>query len=737
MERLSALKDGCKAYVVSVDAPNIQKIRLNDLGFLKGESVERLYASPLGSPVVYRVMGREVALRRSEARYVVVSTEKTVCAADECEEKLDAIPSADLPELENCHTACCHCADATCPSCSRRSKKSDRQMAEDGKTLAIVGNPNCGKTAFFNAASGGHERTGNYAGVTVTSTVGHLTMDGKNVTVVDLPGTYSLHASSPDEAFVMHELVKGHVDVIVNVIDVGNLERNLLLTMQLLRMPKPVVCVLNMYDEFRQSGSSLDVAVLQERLGVPCVQTVARNGEGVADAIRKALSLVDTDASAHIAGRLQVGAGVESRHRAVKDVLEGIYTLQPREMNLRTSIIDRLTARGPLAYVLFAMVMVAVFWLTFQLGGYPMEWIENGVTWLGESLATYLPEGMFRDMVVDGVIGGVGSVIVFLPNILILYLCISLLEDSGYLARAAMLADPLFERLGLHGKSFIPMLMGFGCNVPAVMATRTISNRKTRLITMLAVPFMSCSARLPVYVVFCGAFFPEHAVWVMTLLYFGGIAVALFLSWVMGRVYQRSRTENFVMEVPPYRVPQPSSVVRHTWEKGRQYLRKMGSVILVASIVIWTLGYFPRGGEDLTPAQQQEQSWLGSIGHAMEPVFAPLGFDWRMDVGILAGTGAKELMVSTMGILYDCAEEDADAGSADEASGTRLAQTLSRTYTPATALAYMVFALFYFPCIATVVAIGAESGRRRVAYFAAVYTTLVAYLMAWVVQLLA
>ena len=348
------------------------------------------------------------------------------------------------------------------------------------------------------------------------------------------------------------------------------------------------------------------------------------------------------------------------------------------------------------------------------------EWVEST-----------LPDGFLRDLLVNGVLGGVGSVIVFLPNILILYLCISLLEDSGYLARAAMLADPLLSRAGLHGKSFIPMLMGFGCNVPAVMATRTIENRKARLFTMLVLPFMSCSARLPVYVILCGAFFPDKAVYVMCLLYALGIIIAFVAAILLNRCYRRGADSSFVMEIPPYRAPQAQSVLRHTWEKGRQYLRKMGGIILAASLVIWLLGYFPRGGEDLTEAQQQEQSYLGHIGHAMEPVFSPLGFDWRMDIGILAGTGAKELMVSTLGVLYDCPEDDASAETAADASQTRLAAALQTAATPAAALAYMVFALLYFPCMATIAAIRGESGRWRYALFAAAYTTVIAYLAAW------
>ena len=495
------------------------------------------------------------------------------------------------------------------------------------------------------------------------------------------------------------------------------------------------MCVLNLHDEFSQIGSRLDLPNWRERLGLPCVTTIARTGEGIAEALRAAIERADcTDNSAAPASEA-AGADIKSlnarRYRSIRQIVADIYQRNEGKTDRATRLLDRLTAHGLHAYLVYAALMFCSFWLTFELGQYPMDWIDSGVGLLTEWVESTLPDGFLRDLLVSGVLGGVGSVIVFLPNILILYLCITLLEDSGYLARAAMLADPLLCRVGLHGKSFIPMLMGFGCNVPAVMATRTIENRKARLLTMLVLPFMSCSARLPVYVILCGAFFPDKAVYVMCLLYALGIIIAFVAAILLNRCYRRGADSSFVMEIPPYRAPQAASVLRHTWEKGQQYLRKMGGIILVASLAVWLLGYFPRGGEDLTEAQQQEQSYLGHIGHAMEPLFSPLGFDWRMDVGILAGTGAKELMVSTLGVLYDCPEDDAEAETADDASQTRLAAALQTATTPAAALAYMVFALLYFPCMATIAAIRSESGRWRYALFAAAYTTVIAYLAAW------
>ena len=723
---LSDLKNKEVAYVESVGVGGALQMRLEEMGLVCGQAVKRLYAAPLGTPIVFKVMGQMVSLRRSEAALVSVSAEP-VSGEDAA---APSAPAAPLPPAAEPHAAACAVG---CPSCGGTHQHKD--SGEDALTIALVGNPNCGKTAFFNAACGGHERTGNYAGVTVTSVEGHTELDGRKLRIIDLPGTYSLHSFSPDEAYVMHELAKGKVDVVLNVIDVNNLERNLLLTMQLRTMGKPVVCVLNMYDEFTQSGSRLDLPKLRERLGVPCVTTIARTGEGIAEALRAAIERADCADNSAAPAAETADADIKSlnarRYRSIRQIVADIYQRNEGRTDRATRLLDRLTVHGMHAYFVYAALMFCSFWLTFELGQYPMDWIDSGVGLLTEWVESTLPDGFLRDLLVSGVLGGVGSVIVFLPNILILYLCISLLEDSGYLARAAMLADPLLSRVGLHGKSFIPMLMGFGCNVPAVMATRTIENRKARLLTMLVLPFMSCSARLPVYVILCGAFFPDKAVYVMCLLYALGIIIAFVAAAVLNRCYRRGADSSFVMEIPPYRAPQAASVVRHTWEKGRQYLRKMGGIILVASLAVWLLGYFPRGGEDLTEAQQQEQSYLGHIGHAMEPLFSPLGFDWRMDVGILAGTGAKELMVSTLGVLYDCPEDDAEAETADDASQTRLAAALQTATTPAAALAYMVFALLYFPCMATIAAIRGESGRWRYALFAAAYTTVIAYLAAW------
>jgi len=610
---------------------------------------------------------------------------------------------------------------------------------------------------------------------------GWTRFEGRQLRVIDLPGTYSLHAFSPEEAFVANELAKGTVNVIINVLDVTNLERNLLLTLQLKAMGLPMIGVLNMYDEFESSDSHIDLSALEQRLGFPLVPTVGSHGRGV-EAMLKA-AIAQADAAKHKANSINKneeaassneeaaskngeatennekgikdsGEGIENeaeatpapretgteraaifaamksspleRRKAIATLLKGVYERHENRAMRITAAIDRLLARTLPAYLLFFLIMGFIFYVTFAVGQYPMDWMEDGVAWLTDAACTHLPEGWLRDLLVSGVLGGVGSVIVFLPNILILYFFISILEDSGYLARAAFLADPLLRRVGLHGKSFIPMLMGFGCNVPAVMATRTIESRKSRIVTMMTLPFMSCSARLPVYTILTGAFFPEHAALVMLCLYAGGILVAFLAAGVLSRVFRRTEESHFVMELPPYRMPVAKGVMRHTWEKGRQYLRKMGGIILVASLVVWALGYFPVSDKELTAAEQQEQSYLGQVGHAIAPVISPLGYDWRLGVGILSGVGAKELMVSTLGVLYN-APEDTNGEMTDES----LTQAIRHSgTTPAAALSYLVFALLYFPCLATIAAIKGESGRWRYALFTAGYTTLVAYIMA-------
>lgn len=731
------------------------KARLGELGFVPGQQVTKLYTASAGDPIVFEVLGAQVALRAAEAKEIegVLASSKAVeegthaphdplhsshhSRGVEEASTSDATGSSvhSFAYISHHHCSGVGC-NAACPYCHHEGTQSPDVPAREGElTIALVGNPNCGKTSLFNAASGGHERTGNYSGVTVRSVVGHMTFEGRQLRIIDLPGTYSLRAYSPEEAYVAYTLEQKGIDAIINVLDSGNLERNLLLTMQLRRRGLPVVCALNMYDEFTESGSLLDIDALCRRMGMPMIPTVGRIGEGISDLLQAAIDMADHRRANPIPLSDDCLADDDDqddtdRFAEIRTMLDGIYERKKGRALRRTAWIDNLLASKWYSYFLFAGIMALIFWLTFTIGQYPMDWIDGFVAWAGNGLGCWLPDGMLKDLLVDGVLGGVGAVIVFLPNILILYFLISLLEDSGYLARAAMLADPLLRRAGLHGKSFIPLLMGFGCNVPAVMSTRIIENAKSRMLTMLVIPFMSCSARIPIYVLFAAAFFPRHAVWVMLGLYFLGLAMALLAALVLSRAYHRHEETHFVMELPPYRRPTANSVLHHTWEQGRQYLHKMGTVILGASIVIWLLGYFPRGSEQLSASEQMEQSYLGRIGHTLEPVFAPQGFDWRMDVGIVAGMGAKEMMVGTLGVIYNCEADAAqDLATVSEAKGTRLSGVLQQHTNRDTALAYLVFALLYFPCIATITAVVSESGSWKFGLFVATYTTAVAYVV--------
>lgn len=740
--QLSQLHDQQTAYVVQLHGSPALQLRLAELGFVPGQEVRRLHAAPLGSPIVFAMLGQRVALRRSEAELIDISLERpdqNYAAESRVARPTPEQNFATQQWRLDTQAAPLSCAGGSCAGCTGCAPRKPLGKKQEGTlTIALVGNPNCGKTTVFNAATRGHERTGNYAGVTVSSIVGETTFLGRPLRIVDLPGTYSLQAYSPEEAYVMQQLQTGEIDVIVNVLDVNNLERNLLLTLQLRDLGVPMVGVLNMYDEFEESQSQLDIERLSEHMGMPFVRCVASRGQGIAEALRLA---IEQDAQRDNLPE-QMAHDQHSTadlHALAHHYLADCYQLNEGRAVRLSERIDRWMVSRVVGYVAFLAVMWIVFQATFTLGQWPMDWIDGGVAALGEALTAWLSEGLLRDLLVDGALGGVGAVIVFLPNILILYFFISLLEDSGYLARAALLFDPILRRVGLHGKSFFPMLTGFGCNVPAVMATRTIESRKARLLTMLTLPFMSCSARLPVYVVFTAAFFPESAGTVMFLLYAGGILAAYLSAWALSQVLQREAESHFVMELPPYRFPIWLNVLRNTWEKGRQYLRKMGGLILFTSILVWALGAFPRTEGEVTAAQQQEQSYLGKMGHAMQPLIAPLGMDWRMGVGILTGAGAKELMVSTLGVLYDIDPETAAAaGSGDDAAAdTALSTALRAATTPAAGLAYIVFALLYFPCVATIVAIKNESGRWRYALLSAAYSTALAYVAAWVAYLLA
>lgn len=802
---LSDLKTGESAVITKILGHGAFRKRVMEMGFVRGREIRSLLTAPLQDPIKYSLMDYEVSLRRAEARLI------------EC---------VSVPDWQH------HLGEAaqTAPhGVSETDPRVDHVRHDRVINVALVGNPNCGKTSLFNALVGAHEHVGNYAGVTVDAKFGYVDYRGYRFNIADLPGTYSLSAYSPEEKYVMAYMRDTPPDVIVNVAVASNLERNLYLTTELIDMNRSMVVALNMYDELERSMAVLDDRQLGRLLGVPMVPTVAADHKGLhelLDTVIDVYELRNPDVR-HI--HVNLGPDIEKSVTALKDFVnkEGsispsfaarytaikllehdpemehmvrgsqrggeLLALRDREVerlhrslgedpqaaiasekygfiagalgetltqdvkrqHRTTSIIDAFVTNKLFGFPLFLVVMWFMFWCTFTIGQFPMDWIEAGVDALGQSVEGNMSEGPLKSLIVDGIIGGVGSVIVFLPQILILYAFISFMESSGYMARVAFIMDKLMHHIGLHGKSFIPLLMGFGCNVPAIMGTRVIESRSSRLLTILITPFMSCSARIPLYVLMSGCFFPEHAALAFFSLYVAGILMGILTAKLLRRFWFKADDTPFVMELPPYRLPTMRTTLMGMWEKAQQYIRKMGGLILVASIVVWALSYFPHADkeqmladtefmttdarmlaesghsptdDELLVQYQQSHSVLGRVGHFVEPVMEPLGMDWRPAVALMAGSSAKEIVVSTMGVLYTGTDDD------EAKLSERLTQpspvTGKAPFTPLTAYAFMVFVLLYFPCIATIAAIARETGSWKYAWFTIIYNTALAYAMA-------
>lgn len=799
--KLSELKTGEKGVIVRVSGHGGFRKRIIEMGFVKGKEVDVLLNAPLKDPVKYKVMGYEVSLRHSEAELIeVISLEEARSLELQGKGELQTPIEDDDQSPDDKPLTPQQLEDAV--------MKKRRHI-----NVALVGNPNCGKTSLFNFASGAHERVGNYSGVTVDAKTGYAEYEGYHIELVDLPGTYSLSAYSPEELYVRKQLVEHTPDLVINVIDTSNLERNLYLTTQLIDMHIPMVCALNMYDEAEQRGDSFSINRLSELFGMPMVPTVFTTGRGVKELFHAVITLYESldsdhpelrhihinhgheiengirDMQEHLKKELDLRQRYSTRYLAIKllehdkevekyistmpDAKEifahrdhaaarvkeetgedsetaimdakygfihgalkeaGYETGNKKDTYQTTHAIDNLLTNRYIGFPIFFLLLLVMFTSTFLIGQYPMGWMEDGVEWLGDIVSKGLPEGPVRDLLVDGIIGGVGAVVVFLPQILILYFFISFMEDCGYMARAAFIMDKLMHKMGLHGKSFIPLIMGFGCNVPAIMATRTVESRRSRLVTMLLVPLMSCEARIPVYVMVIVAFFrPSQQPLVMMSLYLLGILMAVVLSKLFTKFLFKGEDTPFVMELPPYRFPTWKAVGRHTWEKGRQYLKKMGGIILCATIVVWALGYFPHNTH-LSEEAQQEQSYIGQIGQAIEPVFAPQGFNWKLDIGLVAGVGAKEVVASTMGVLYNSnSEKFRSELQHDVALQHGISYNAAGPLTTLTAYCFLLFVLLYFPCIATIAAIKGETGSWRWALFAAGYTTMLAWVVSAVV----
>jgi len=760
------------------------------MGFVKGKDITVIKSAPLQDPIEYKIMGYHVSLRQSEAQLVEILTVDEIRHDEEVREIVKKF-SHDLKEELLKETA---------------GEKGNRIE------VALVGNPNCGKTTLFNYISKSREHVGNFGGVTVDSKTASFRQKGYRFEITDLPGTYSLSAYSPEELFVRNHIFMKMPDIVVNVVDASNLERNLFLTTQLIDMDIRVVLALNMFDELTGRGDILDYDGLGQLLGIPVIPTVSSKGQGLKELFDRIIEVYeDRDpVTRHI--HINYGLEIERSLSKIQDViwkdkaltlntssrffsvkllekdpgvtqvlmkssvfseviglvdhevdrLEKVYredtsaliadarygfiagalkeTLKvdvlAQNVRTKSDLIDRFLTNKYFGFPLFIFFLWFMFQSTFTLGEYPKQWIESGVGWIAGEVGTLMPAGPLKDLLIDGVINGVGSVIVFLPNILILFFFISIMEDTGYMARAAFIMDKLMHKMGLHGQSFIPLIMGFGCNVPAIMVTRTLLNRNDRLATMLINPFMSCSARLPVYILIAGAVFPDHAGTVIFLIYLTGIFLAVLLSLIFKKTLFRSTEAPFVMELPPYRIPTFRVSLRHMWEKGEQYLRKMGGIILIAVIIIWALEYFPAGSQ-ATHQERLEKSYIAMIGKTIEPVIKPLGFDWKMGVSLITGAAAKEVVVSTMGVLYGADHQQEESPKRNlplilqNVRYTDGPQVGTPIFTPLAGISYLLFILIYMPCVAVIITVSRESGSWKWALFLILYTTALAWLISF------
>ena len=811
---LSEMPTGSNCVIVRLSGHGGFRHRLMELGFVRGEKVRVVKNAPLLDPIEYEIMQGHVSLRRIEAQHIEV------------------VPVTE--EVAQSYTF-----NGTL------TEEVTRIMGEKAKTItvALVGNPNCGKTSFFNHATGMREKVGNYSGVTVDSKLGVFKHRDYTFNFVDLPGTYSLTEYSPEELYVRKYIFENHPDVVLNIVDASNLERNLFLTTQLIDMNVPMVMGLNMYDELEKNGDKLDIQALSTMFGFPIIPTVSSKGKGIDNVLDSIINVYENldGVTKHI--HINYGADIEksidlvknevkkdnilssefpARYVAIKllendkvtieevsklqntdnirnvakeqcAVLERIYkedaatvisgakygfirgalqetyTIGKDRSQQRAYTVDNLLTNRWLGFPILIFFLWLMFQMTFTLGAYPQHWLEMLFGWLGGLFDTILPDGILKALLVDGVIAGVGSVFSFLPNILILFFFISILEDTGYMARAAFLMDKLMHKMGLHGKSFIPYIIGFGCSVPAIMATRTLENRKDRILTIITVPFMSCSARIPVYLLLISAFFTKYKGLVLMSIYLLGVVAAIVTSLIVKKISFRNESDQFVMELPPYRIPTLRNALVHMWDKSVQYVKKMGTVILLATVIIWMLEYFPQhspqidsytarmeqvqADQTLTPAEkeaqlrtlefdrtvcQSENSYIARVGKFVAPVFRPLGFDWKMSVSLLTGVAAKEIVVSSMGVLYH-ADLDADENSSSLQSSLKAQKWTEGkekgqpVFTPLVAYGYMIFILLYFPCVAALSAVFRE-GSRKWGLFSILYNTGVAWLAAFLIH---
>jgi ferrous iron transport protein B len=808
--RLSEVKNKETVIITKVLGHGSFRKRITEMGFVKGKEVTVIKNAPFNGPTEYKILDYNITLRKTEANLI------EVVSGVEATEKI-SLNFEGVIDYKNLKVS---------------AKEKERTI-----NIALVGNPNCGKTTLFNFISGSKEHVGNYSGVTIDAKKASFTKDEYSFNIYDLPGTYSLTAYSPEEIYVRRFIMEETPDIVINVVDSSNLERNLFLTTQLIDMDIKVIIALNMYDELLKSEVKFDYKSLGRLMGIPILPTVSSKGKGIHELIRKAIEvyedldpivrhihinygeeleksiqvlrakiklekpIIDKISSRFLSIKLlerdkqateslvsypnytEIEKASQSeikrierlynedsetvitdaKYGFISGALEETYKQRVKNAKSTSERIDNILTNKYLGFPIFMISISLAFYATFKLGSYPMSWIESLVALVNNQVSTILPEGMLKDLLINGIIDGTGSVLVFLPNILILFFFISFMEDSGYMARAAFIMDKIMHRFGLHGRSFIPMVMGFGCNVPAIMATRTLRSPGDRLLTMLIIPFMSCSARLPVYVLFITAFFPENPALILASLYFTGILIAFLTAQLLNRTFFRNKETPFVLELPPYRMPTLKNIMIHMWDKAQQYLRKIGGVILIGVIIIWALGYFPQENhidsakisvqKNMVVNQEYttdsvhlqlvykqslrlQSSYLGRLGRFVEPAMSPLGFDWKMSISLLAGLPAKEIIVSTMGVLYSVDENNPNIGLSSKLkqekfiSGKRAGQNV---FSIPVALSFLAFVLIYFPCIGVIATIKNESGKLKWAIFTVVYTTVVAWMISFIV----
>ncbi len=812
--KLSEVKYSETVIITKVLGHGSFRKRISEMGFIKGKEVKVIKNAPFNGAFEFKIINYNISLRKSEA------------------DLIEVIPLSEFVKSENENYQGVIDRDIDLVNQSERTKIIN---------IALVGNPNSGKTTLFNYISGSKEKVGNYSGVTVDIKKATFTTKGYTFNFFDLPGTYSLTAYSKEEIFVREFIYEQTPDIVINVLDATNLERNLFLTTQLIDMDVRIVAALNMFDELEKRKLFFDKDELAKLLGIPFVPTISSKGIGLENLIDKVIDVFEgkDKISRHV--HINYGKDLED---AIKNVRQKIKENKPitdkissrflalkllekdgqvstllshyphfdeiqkstqKEINkiellekedsetiitnakysfitgalketfrnphqsekTRSEKIDDVLTHPIFGFPIFTAILFLMFYITFKVGAYPMDWIDMGVVALGDFVAKLMNDGMLKDLLVNGIISGTGSVLVFLPNILILFLFISLLEGTGYMARAAFIMDKIMHRFGLHGRSFIPMIMGFGCNVPAILATRSMRNKGDRILTMLIIPFMSCSARLPVYILIISAFFDKYQPLYLMGIYAVGIFFAFLTAQILNKTFFRNKETPFVMELPTYRLPTLRNVLYHMWDKTKHYLKKIGTIILIGVIIVWALEYFPRETKNTAVLQQEIQlaeqntslaavdrentiaqlniqiesdrltnSYLGRFGKFIEPVMRPLGFDWKMSIALLAGLPAKEIVISTMGVIYQTVDDETTVNLQQKLknekfkTGKNIGQYV---FTTPTALAFLIFILIYFPCIGVVVAIKNESESWKWAIFAVFYTTSLAWIAAFFV----